>query len=264
MENLKSNTYFADQDKKIVVVELSGYLDQANCHELERLISELRDSGSYNLIFDFSDLIYVSSAGWGILIGEVKAIREKGGDIKITNMRPEVYEVYQILEFYHIIHDYPDINSAIKAFSLNRNLYKVSNQKIKMNETNDENKKDELLDTLDINFDNIDDIKIETDKDEKKLGIQIDYGEAERNGSDEKEFVFSKENNLDVKQLPVREKIKKIVSNYPLLNLFQIRRMLRHEKFGNEKIGIIRLYNLLKEMNLHSKKHRYRFYRSCE
>ena len=62
---------------------------------------------------------------------------------------------------------------------------------------------------------------------------------------------------------PLAEKIKRVVSNYPLLSIFQIRKMLRHEKFGNARVGVLKLYRTLRNINLESRAKRFRFYRSC-
>jgi len=70
------------------------------------------------------------------------------------------------------------------------------------------------------------------------------------------------ESTIDISRLPLTEKIKKIVAVYPLLSLNKIRKMLGHEKFGSVKISHIKLYRLLRLLNLHTKKNRYRFFRS--
>ena len=70
------------------------------------------------------------------------------------------------------------------------------------------------------------------------------------------------EKQLNIAVLPLPEKIKNIASNYPMLNIFQIRKMLRHDKFGRTKIGLFKLYFTLRYLNLETVTKRYRFYRS--
>lgn len=54
----------------------------------------------------------------GVLIGEIKRFRENGGDIKLANMGPEIYEIYQMLEFYHIISEYASVADALKSMNI--------------------------------------------------------------------------------------------------------------------------------------------------
>jgi len=61
---------------------------------------------------------YISSAGWGIFISEIKGIRERGGDLKLVRMIPDVYEVFELLEFHYILKAYDSIEEAIRDFDL--------------------------------------------------------------------------------------------------------------------------------------------------
>lgn len=115
-EGIKIETKLVETHPGVVMVETSGYVDQANCHLLQKTIDDSLAGDTYKLIFDFKNLVYMSSAGWGVLIGEIKRFRESGGDIKLANMGPEIYEIYQMLEFYHIISEYPSVEEALKSF----------------------------------------------------------------------------------------------------------------------------------------------------
>ncbi len=98
-EGIKIQTKFLDEDGEIMLIQLGGYIDQANVHLLQSTINDCIQSKSYKLIFNLENLVYMSSAGWGVLIGEIKRFREQGGDIKLVNMGPSVYEIYRMLEF---------------------------------------------------------------------------------------------------------------------------------------------------------------------
>jgi len=63
-----------------------------------------------------SGVNYISSAGWGIFIGEIKRIRSHGGDLKLSGMVGDVHEVFQLLEFHSILESYPTTQEAIGAF----------------------------------------------------------------------------------------------------------------------------------------------------
>ncbi len=262
MNNLNSKTYFAGENKDIVVVKLSGYIDQTNSYELENLIKEIKESQKYKIVFDCSEIVYISSAGWGIIVGEVKGLREKGGDIKITNMNPEVYEVFQMLEFYHILEDFGSVEEAVASFE-----GKLENVPVNEARTEEEvvpaSEEPQLVEKESVEIDpSLLNAHSGNDSGNTEMlyEVQLDQEAAEKTRG---EFVFKKEPKLDISKLPVHEKVKKVIENYPLLSIFQIRKMLRHDEFGKEKIGLLRLYRILREMNLHTKKLRYRYYRSC-
>jgi hypothetical protein len=71
-----------------------------------------------------------------------------------------------------------------------------------------------------------------------------------------------KVSNVNPAMLPLNEKIKRIISESPLLSIFQIRKELQTDKYGSSKVNIYKLYKTLKVLNLESKEKRYRFYRA--
>jgi len=276
MEKLQIESKFADQSGDVMVVELGGHVDQSNSYQLEKLFDNIIESGCYRVIVDFSNVYYMSSAGWGVFVGEIKRFRDKGGDIKLASMRPEIYEVYQMLEFYHILDDYPSVEAAAASFRKEQEELDMVIGEIEEESNGSSEQEEAAVDLRDI--------------EEEETVEEIDLEEieqiAEPSSPDKPENKTKKEDTLftamdfrketihefspqlikqDVKlaELPIQEKIKKVVAQNPLVGLFGIRKILRHEQFGNTKIGIFKLYRLLKEMDLNTKEKRYRFYRSC-
>lgn len=102
--------------KGVVVIKLTGLVDSANSHLLENRLGELIDQGHVRLVFDLSDIDYISSAGWGIFVSEMKGIREKDGDLKLSGMAPDVRDVFELLEFDSLLTPYNDVSEAIIDF----------------------------------------------------------------------------------------------------------------------------------------------------
>ena len=100
----------------VAVLKVSGYLDTTTATELERTIFELVGRQEYKLVLDLSRVSYISSAGWGIFISEIKNIRNHGGDLKLSGMVGDVYEVFQLLEFHTILEAYDSTGLAVAAF----------------------------------------------------------------------------------------------------------------------------------------------------
>ncbi len=101
---------------EIAVVRVSGYVDTTTSHELEKKINSILERRIYNIVVDLSGVDYVSSAGWGIFIGEIREIREQFGDLKLSGMSPDVYEVFELLEFQNILEAYPTAAEAVQRF----------------------------------------------------------------------------------------------------------------------------------------------------
>ncbi|MFA6571849.1 MAG: STAS domain-containing protein [Bacteroidota bacterium] len=87
---------------------LSGYLDAHTAPQLENALEGLISKGQKKIIVNFRELDYISSAGLGVFMAFIEDIRETGGDIKLANMRPKVFSVFELLGFpilFDIVHD---------------------------------------------------------------------------------------------------------------------------------------------------------------
>ena len=76
-------------------VALVGRLDAISASELsaesERIIASSSD-----LIFDFTDLEYISSAGLRVMVAILKKVAAAGGSLKIENAGEYVREVFEM------------------------------------------------------------------------------------------------------------------------------------------------------------------------
>jgi hypothetical protein len=213
----------------------------------------------------------MSSAGWGVFVGEIKTVREKGGDIKLASMTAEVSEVYQILEFYHIIDDYISINEALKSFGNN-----IKSEKPSVGSKNGEEISEEPIDKL-LALSGVEPHMGEKPEKSNAVLVQEQQAKVPTKANDEelkkpvREFKTPKikrrlpqksKQNINVSRLPLNEKIKHIISGTPLISILDIQKELRLTKYGDAKIGIFKLYRILKTLNLNTKEKRYRYYRS--
>lgn len=102
--------------KGVSLLKVSGYLDTTTAGELETALYSLLERDVYKIVVDLAGVNYISSAGWGIFIGEIKRIRNHGGDLKLAGMVGDVHEVFQLLEFHSILEAYPTAQEAVDAF----------------------------------------------------------------------------------------------------------------------------------------------------
>lgn len=106
----------AVSNRGVSVLRVSGYVDTTTSPELERRMQALLRDKRYHIVVDLGRVEYISSAGWGIFISEIREIREHGGDLKLAGMIPDVREVFDLLEFENILQSYPDADLAVASF----------------------------------------------------------------------------------------------------------------------------------------------------
>ena len=85
---------------KTLTVSVSGRLDTSTAPELEKQLGDL--AGVDDLILDFDNLEYISSAGLrGIL--KAQKIMNKQGSMKLVNVNDCVMEIFDITGFSDIL-----------------------------------------------------------------------------------------------------------------------------------------------------------------
>ena len=83
------------------IIELVGRLDTTTAPALDKTINE--DLGdTKHLVLDVKGLEYISSAGLRVLLGAQKKM-QKVGSMKLTNVREEVMEVFEMTGFADIL-----------------------------------------------------------------------------------------------------------------------------------------------------------------
>ncbi|NTV52928.1 MAG: STAS domain-containing protein, partial [Candidatus Firestonebacteria bacterium] len=116
MEGIQIQVERVEAKPEISVIMINGYIDTTTSSELERVIQNLLREQRYKLIVDLSGVDYISSAGWGIFISEIKNLRNHRGDLKLANMSANVSEVYELLEFATILTSAASLNEAVAMF----------------------------------------------------------------------------------------------------------------------------------------------------
>jgi anti-sigma B factor antagonist len=92
-------------------------LDEANIQELgQELFQLVEDDGRKSLLLNFSSVEFLSSAALGKLITLDRKVKAHGGKLKLSNIRPEIYEVFAITKLNKLFDIKDDEADALAAF----------------------------------------------------------------------------------------------------------------------------------------------------
>ena len=94
-------------NENTVTLVLAGRLDTVTSTQLSNELGTVFEGGTVNLVFDFTALQYISSAGLRVLLSAQKKINALGTAMKITGANATIKEIFDITGFSGII----DINS---------------------------------------------------------------------------------------------------------------------------------------------------------
>lgn len=94
-------TINSKKDGKALTLALEGRLDTITSPELEEALKGALE-GIETLIFDFSALDYISSAGLRVLLSAQKQMN-KQGDMKVTGVSEVIMEIFEVTGFTDIL-----------------------------------------------------------------------------------------------------------------------------------------------------------------
>lgn len=117
MDEFRVEVTYEGTDNEIVIVQPCGYIDSTTYTDLEKIILEQLTKKTYKIIVHLDECEYVNSSGWGVFIREIKDIRKNEGDLVLVNMQPDVYMVYETMEFSKILKSFESLQEGVSYFS---------------------------------------------------------------------------------------------------------------------------------------------------
>lgn len=80
----------------------------------ETIMSVIDQTERINLILDFGNVRFLSSAVLGLLIRISKRVYEQDGQLKLCSINPKIYEVFKITRLTKTFDIYNDLESATR------------------------------------------------------------------------------------------------------------------------------------------------------
>jgi anti-sigma B factor antagonist len=102
----------------IITFTQEKILEQTDIKALQdSILSVVEQGGPINLILDFSNVQFLSSAVLGLLIRISKRVYEDSGKLALCNITPKIMEIFKITRLTNIFDIYDDVESAAEALS---------------------------------------------------------------------------------------------------------------------------------------------------
>jgi anti-anti-sigma factor len=81
------------------------------------IMSVIEQAERINLVLDFGNVRFLSSAVLGLLIRISKRIYEHSGQLKLCNINPKIYEIFKITRLTKTFDIYKNVESAVESLS---------------------------------------------------------------------------------------------------------------------------------------------------
>jgi anti-sigma B factor antagonist len=105
-----------EKQDAISFFKLNGRLDSNTSQGLEEKVFGAILDGSKNMVIDFKDIDYISSAGLRVILKATKALHREKGKIMLCSMQDYVKEVFEIAGFDTFLPIVGSMDEALDAF----------------------------------------------------------------------------------------------------------------------------------------------------
>lgn len=108
------------QDGPVTRVEFidRNILDEANIQSIGEEISTLIEASAQpRLLISFKDVDHLSSAALGTLITINNKVRNRGGQLRLADIDPQIYEVFTITKLNRLFEIHETSEEAMQSFA---------------------------------------------------------------------------------------------------------------------------------------------------
>ncbi|MFN8035452.1 MAG: STAS domain-containing protein [Acidimicrobiia bacterium] len=85
-----------DDEGGVPVVSLRGEVDVASSPDLRDCLYRTIARGTERVVVDLAGLTFIDSSGLGVLVGALKRIRERGGELELRGLHDPSRRVFEI------------------------------------------------------------------------------------------------------------------------------------------------------------------------
>jgi anti-anti-sigma factor len=109
----------------LVTIKLIGSLDTSSAPELDKALQPVISCGTKDVVFDLSELKFISSAGLRIFAIIRKSCKERGGQASFVNLQPQIHEVFEIIKALPGVAVFKDIGEFDRYLAARQRSYET-------------------------------------------------------------------------------------------------------------------------------------------
>ena len=105
-----------EMQNDINIYRLIGRLDSNTSQGFEQKLFQAISEGAKNMVVDFKDIDYISSAGLRVILKANKALQREDGRIMLCSMQDYVRQLFEITGIDSFVTIVATMDDALKAF----------------------------------------------------------------------------------------------------------------------------------------------------
>jgi anti-anti-sigma factor len=105
------------QHKRCVVIKTNGRIDGSNAPELSKAFKELTDGSNFKIVFDMSEVSFMASAGWWVLIDTQKTCKQLNrGELVLASVDQGIKDSLNLVGMGSYFKTFENLTDAVGSF----------------------------------------------------------------------------------------------------------------------------------------------------
>ena len=101
--------------KHCTVFKTSGRIDGSNAPQLSQALKTITGKRTHNIVFDMSEVVFVASAGWWVLI-DIQKICKPSGELVLVNIEKGIKDSLNLVGMGSYFNTFDDLTTAVGHF----------------------------------------------------------------------------------------------------------------------------------------------------
>lgn len=101
----------------VTILDMEGRLVLDEVDLFRRRVDELIKQQRLRIVLNLKDIIYIDSAGVGMMVAKYLSVRRQGGDIKLLHLSPRSQRVMTITRLLTVFEAYDSEEQAVGSFA---------------------------------------------------------------------------------------------------------------------------------------------------
>ena len=103
--------------KRCILLEVNGRIDSSTAPQLADVFNETTEGGEFHIVFDMSNVEFISSAGlWVMVTAQKKCKRFNRGEVVLAGPSKRVHDALELAGFIPYFKIFDDTAQAVGSF----------------------------------------------------------------------------------------------------------------------------------------------------
>src|SRR5699024_11171446 len=94
----------AEEKREEYVITMNGELDVYTAPELQKVLDPIRQDDTHHVRIDVTDVSYMESTGFGILVGTIKYLNQHDRVLRVTGPSKRILRLFEITGLRDLMH----------------------------------------------------------------------------------------------------------------------------------------------------------------